>query len=177
MLDWLKELVSSIGGKLLPFQVIKVAHQAGVLRFGKYHRTCSPGFHWKWPFAEEFVAENTAITTQPVGPQTLTTLDDVAIVVSGIVKYQVSDVEKYQTQCWDQVDALRDVTMGAIRKVLCADKYDTALAEDQERRVLELVRKEVNQFGFKIHRVTFTDLARIKTFRLMTSTRIEDMAA
>lgn len=177
MFDWLKEWISQLGGRLLPFQIVKVAHQAGVLRFGKYHRTCPPGFHWKIPFVEEFVSENTAITTQPVGPQTLTTLDDVTIVVSGIVKYQVTNVERYQTQIWDQVDALRDVTMGAIRQVICAGNYSPAAVAEQERRVLEIVRGEVNQYGFKIHRVTFTDYAKIKTLRLMTTTKIEDMAS
>lgn len=175
MFEKLLDLIFQAGSGLLPFRVVPVAKMAAVLRLGKFHRTCAPGFHWKLPFIEEFMVESTAITTVRLDPQTLTTIDDVSIVVASIIKYQIVDVEKYVTQCWDQVDVVRDVTMGAIRKQVCADRYDTTLAEEQERRILSAVRDEVNRFGFKIHKITFTDLAKVKTLRLMTHAPLDSL--
>lgn len=168
MFDKLLDLLTSAGGRILPFQVVQVAQHAGVLRFGRYNRTCPPGFHWKIPFVEQFMLEHTSITTLRLQPQTLTTADGVSVVCQATVKYQITDVEKYLTQIWDQVDALADVAMGAIKKVVCAANYDTSAAEAQEGKILELVRKQVNQFGFKIFTVTFTDFGRIRSIRLIT---------
>jgi regulator of protease activity HflC (stomatin/prohibitin superfamily) len=168
MFDKLLDLLTSAGSRVLPFRVVPVAQHAGVLRFGRYHRTCPPGFHWKIPFVEEFLLEHTSITTLRLQPQTLTTADGVSVVVQATVKYQITDVEKYLTQVWDQVDVLADVSMGAIRRVVCGAAYDPATAEAQEKEIIALVRKQVNEFGFKIYTVTFTDIGRIRSIRLIT---------
>lgn len=173
MFEKLIDLLAAAGARILPFQIVPVAQHAGVLRFGKYHRTCAPGIHWKIPLIEEFRLEHTSITTLRLQPQTLTTADGISVVVAAIIKYQITDVEKYLTQVWDQVDVLADVAMGAIRKIVCGANYDSMLAEAQEKEVLLTVRDEVNRYGFKVHKITFTDLGRIRSLRLITHTPME----
>ena len=55
--------------------------------------------------------------------------------------------------------------MGAIRTVIGRHKLNDL--GDCEKEILDNVRKEVNQYGFRIKSITFTDLAPIKTIRLM----------
>jgi regulator of protease activity HflC (stomatin/prohibitin superfamily) len=76
---------------LKPFFIVDCFEKAGVLRFGKYHRSAMPGFHWKVPLIEK-VMEVTAVETTWHSPaQPLTTKDDVAVTVTTVVRYEVTD--------------------------------------------------------------------------------------
>lgn len=153
--------------RLAPGEIVDVYSGGGVLRWGKYNRTLEPGFHWKWPLAERVVDVLTCQTTQRVPPQSLTTKDGVNIVISCIVRYEISDVEKFVSLIWDQVDVLVDTTMAAVRKATADKEWKTILDAPPEDAVLELVRKGVNRFGFKVYAVTFADLAKVNSIRLI----------
>jgi regulator of protease activity HflC (stomatin/prohibitin superfamily) len=152
---------------LKPGFIVRDYEGCVVLRLGKYHRTVSPGFHLKWPLIESDLITTTAITTLELRPQTLTTLDNKSIVISAVVKYQIKDVKPFLLEIWDSVDVLKDVTMGAIRQTVSKLPYASLNDPTVETTVLELVRKEVNQFGFKIYRITFADLGEIRSLRLI----------
>lgn len=173
MFEKLIELLAGAWSNLRPYEIVEAYNRGVVLRFGRYHRTLAPGLHWKWPFAEDIVSVLACITTLPLPPQTLTTYDDVGVVVAAVVKYEIVKPEPYVTDIWDQRDVLSDVTMGAVRKAVSATKYVDLIASPPEDRVLELVRKEVNRYGFKIHAITFTDLGRVRSLRLIQAQRVD----
>jgi len=167
MFEQIAAFVASWWDRLAPAEIVDVYAGAGVLRWGKYHRTLEPGFHWKWPVAERAVEVLTCETTQRVPPQSLTTKDGVGIVAASIVRYQIVDVEKYISLIWDQGDVLLDVTAGAVRKATCEMNWLDMLAVPPEDAILKLVRSSVNRYGFKIHAITFTDLAKAHSIRLV----------
>ncbi|BAU48020.1 hypothetical protein SVA_1457 [Sulfurifustis variabilis] len=80
---------------------------------------------------------------------------------------QVKDVKAYVINIWDRNDVLADVTMGAIRAAVNGLTYAELVAQPPEPQVLDAVRREVNQFGFKLHKITFSDLGRVKSLRLI----------
>lgn len=153
---------------LRPFVVIDAWEKGAVLRFGKFRRALEPGFHWKWPLVEH-VTEITAVeTTMRLLPQTLTTKDGVGVVATAIVKYEIKDVEKFVTKIFDAKDALGDITMGAVRRTVSTMGYAALMAElTPETEVLKGVRSEVSQYGFKVNRITFIDLAKVRSIRLI----------
>lgn len=168
MFDRLLDLIVQAWDRISPFEVIKAYEGAVVLRFGKFHRTIGPGLSFKIPIVEEAISCKTCITTLRLPPQTLTTLDDMPVVVSAIIKYQVRDVKAFLLDIWDAHDVLGDVAMGAIRLAIGAKSYGQLVHEDApEQEVLEAVRKEVNKYGFRVHKITFTDLGRVKSLRLI----------
>ena len=171
MFEKLIELLAGAWSTLRPYELVEAYNRGVVLRFGRYHRTLAPGLHWKWPFAEDAVSVLACITTLPLAPQTLTTHDDVGVVVAAVVKYEIVKPEPYVTDIWDQRDVLADVTMGAVRQAVSATKYVDLIANPPEERILELVRRAVNRYGFKIHAVTFTDLGRVRSLRLIQAQR------
>lgn len=167
--DWIEK-----GWDRLRFvEEVEAYNRGVVLRFGRYHRTLTPGWHLKWPFVEDVVSVLACITTLPLPPQTLTTQDDVGVVVAAVVKYEIVKPEPYVTDIWDQRDVLADVTMSAVRQAVAAQKYEDLRAQPPEERIVELVRKAVNRYGFKIHAVTFTDLGRVKSLRLIQAQRVD----
>lgn len=173
MFEKLIDLLAGAWDALRPYEIVEAYNRGVVLRFGKYSRTLAPGIHWKWPLAEDVVSVLACITTLPLPPQTLTTRDDVGVVVAAVVKYEIVKPEPYVTDIWDQRDVLSDVTMGAVRQAVSAIDYKDLIEQPPERSVLELVRREVNKYGFKIHAITFTDLGRVRSLRLIQAQRAD----
>ena len=173
MFEKLIELLAGAWSTLRCYELVEAYNRGVVLRFGRYSRTLAPGLHWKWPLIEDVVSVLACITTLPLPPQTLTTRDDVGVVVAAVVKYEISKPEPYVTDIWDQKDVLGDVTMGAVRHAIAAIDYATLVAQPPERGILEAVRKEVGKYGFKIHNVTFTDVGRVRSLRLIQAQRAD----
>lgn len=150
-----------------PYVVLDEFEGGGVLRLGRYNRTLGPGFHWKWPCFERVWEVTTCETTLRLEPQTLTSKDGRAVVVGGIVKYEIKNVKPFICDIWDQKDVLADVAMGAIQEVVTDTEYETLVATPPRKKVLDAIRSEVNQYGFKVNRFTFTDLAATMSLRLI----------
>jgi regulator of protease activity HflC (stomatin/prohibitin superfamily) len=170
MLEWLAKVLEALWEHLLPFVVIPIYQNAGVLRFGHYHRTLQPGFHWRWPFAEEVYHENVFTTTLGLEPQTITTKDDKTVVVSGIVRYRIVDVEPFITEIGNQHDLLRDTSMGAVLKQVRQIELRALLDKPPENVIASDIRRQVKAYGLEIETFTFTDVGQIRTLRLITHT-------
>lgn len=168
MLDWLKEIIVQCWELLLPVHVLD-QYQAGVvLRFGKYNRTRGPGLVWKWPLAERVLEATVCVTTHRCEQQSLTSKDLKEVVIRAIVKYRIRDPKAYLLEIWDQQDALEDVASGAVRAAVESNDFkDLILGDGWERDVLERVRRETVKYGFWVERITYADLARMKSMRLM----------
>jgi len=167
MFERLIDLLLTAGERLLPFFVVHVYQHASVLRFGKYQRTCGPGLHWKIPFADEIYEFVTCMTTMRLPPQTLTTADGKAIVVSTVVRYKIRDVEPFLSLVSDRQDALADITMGEVRRVVREQTFESLLSSPPEDGIATAVRRRVGRYGFDVEAVTFIDLAAIRSFRLV----------
>lgn len=168
MIERLIDVLVGFKDKLLPFFVMEQTDRGIILRFGKFHRRTEPGLNWRIPFVEKHVYSTCTITTAKIPTQTLTTKDGVSVVVSSVVKYNVYDPKPYILDIWDSNDVLFDVTQGAIKDVIASRGYEELNDPKLEREVAKKVRLQVKEYGFKIHRITFTDLGRIRSIRLLT---------
>lgn len=167
MFDWIKDMISATGSLVLPV-VICHAWQGGViLRWGRYHRTITPGYYAKIPLVEDVVLAEACETTLRLPPQSLTTSDDKAVVVSSIVKYEIKDMRKYVCDVWDQKDVLADVTMGAIAKCVQEHTYEQLMKGEPDKEVLTAVKRGVGKYGFQVNQVTFTDRSKARSIRLV----------
>jgi len=171
MLEKLIDLIAAGWDRLAPIEELDAYQGGGVMRQGHYHRTIGPGgWHWKWPVLERVIPVEICVTTHRLQPQTITTKDDVSVVVAGIVKYQINDVREYVTKIWDQADVLNDAVAGAVHTAVSGLAYSELVQQRPEQRVLELARKKVNPYGFQLLDFTFTDFGRVKSLRLITRT-------
>ena len=169
MFEKLIELLAGGWEYIKPFIVVDAYERAVVLRWGVYHRTVEPGFRWKIPLVEYTVEVNSCVTTLRLAPQSLTTKDEVAVIVAAIVKYKIADPKPYVIEVWDQVDVLADVTMGAIAKQVRLLDAAALFTDPPEKPVAAAVRRQVTRYGFEVEAVTFTDAARAKSLRLVAA--------
>jgi hypothetical protein len=63
--------------------------------------------------------------------------------------------------------------MGAVRKVVTTMDYAALMADPPEKAILASVRSEVNEYGFRVHRVTFVDLAKVRSIRLIQASPMD----
>ena len=175
MFDRVLDVLVKFGADLLPFVVVVAYQNIGILRFGKYHRTLAPGFHWKIPFIEDGYPENVVPTTIRLQPQTLTTRDDVSVVVEGVVRYRVTDVEAFITKIYDQRDLLLDTSMGAVLKQVRLMDFADLATTPPENKIASEIRRQVKDYGVSIDNFTFTDLGRIRSIRIIAGSPLPNL--
>jgi len=128
-----------------------------------------PGLHFKIPLIQLIEVTDVATTTDNLPPQTLTTKDGRSVTAAGIVKYNVKDVRPLFTAVVNRMDVLRDVSLGAIARVVRERTWDEAQNSvgAMEKEVRDAIASEVNKFGFKVERFTFSDFGVVRTIRLL----------
>lgn len=172
MFEWLKAVIEGLWEHLIPFVVVHVYQNAGIFRFGRYHRTLGVGFHWRWPLVEDIVSESICITTLALEPQTITTKDDKTVVITGIVRYRITDVEPFICEIGNQHDLLRDTSMGAALKQVRQIDLRTLLDDPPENKIASDIRRQVKPYGMEIDAFTFTDIGQIRTLRIISHTHV-----
>jgi len=169
MFERVLDFIANSWNILRPVVVVSDFEGGVILRFGRYNREIKPGLHWKFPLADNAMITSTVITTMALRPQTLTTKDDLTIVLSAIVKYHISDVRTYLLDIWDSADVINDLTLGAIREVVASVIYKDLQGHLIEEEVLRTIKDEAMRYGVDIHKVTFSDLGKVRSLRLITN--------
>lgn len=169
MFERIFDFIANSWNTLRPAVVVSDFEGGVILRFGRYNREIKPGLHWKFPIADISMVTSTVITTMALRPQTLTTKDDQTIVLSAIVKYHISDVRSYLLDIWDSADVINDLTLGTIRKIVASVNYRDLQGHLIEEDVLETIKVEASRYGVDIHKVTFSDLGKVRSLRLITN--------
>jgi len=169
MFERVLDFIANSWNILRPIVVVSDFEGGVILRFGRYKRELKPGLHWKFPLADNAMIASIVTTTMALRPQTLTTKDDLAVVLSAIVKYKISDVRAYLLDIWDSADVINDLTLGAIRKVVASVNYTDLRGDVIEEEVLTTIKDEAQRYGVDIQKVTFSDLGKIRSLRLITN--------
>jgi len=169
MFERVFDFIANSWNILRPIVVVTDFEGGVILRFGRYNREIKPGIHWKYPLADNAMITSVVTTTMALRPQTLTTKDDLTIVLSAIVKYHISDVRSYLLDIWDSADVINDLTLGAIRKIVASVDYEDLQGHLIEEEVLSIIKNDASRYGVDIHKVTFSDLGKVRSLRLITN--------
>jgi regulator of protease activity HflC (stomatin/prohibitin superfamily) len=165
MFDKLIEIITRFWNDILPFIIVEQWNEAIHLRLGKYHRTLKAGIWIKIPFFDSII--ETAVITQTVNlpAQTLTTLDEQGIVLKALIRYRVVNVKNYLLNVMHANDVLVDTTMGMIRDIVELTTWADLI--DVNEQITAEVKEFVEKWGIEIEKITITDLAIVKTFRIL----------
>lgn len=127
------------------------------------------GLHVTWPFWTEVITYPIVQQTVNLPPQTLVTKDRKSVVMSSIIIYEITDIEKILVHTYEPETVIRDVAMAAIKRVVIRQELDTLLnqADKVDQKLTEVVRNSLaKKYGVKVIRVMFTDLTPTRSFRL-----------
>jgi len=168
MFDKLIDFLISIIELFRFFWVIREWEEGIILRLGKYTgKIMKPGFHFIWPFAiDEVHTINILRDVVELEPQTIVMVDKVVVVTQAIISFQVINSETCLVKVGNELNALQEFTQGAIHAVISNSNYSDANVKDLEKLIIKEARKEISDWGIKIHSIT------IKSFGRMTSIRL-----
>ena len=167
MFDRLIDFLLQFIDQLLPVTPVNQTDKGVRLRFGKFKQVVDPGWHFKIPFVDEVVKHTVLWTTMSLTSQSLTTKDGKDVVVKGIIKYRIADIETFLLEVWDAVDAISDMTQGIIFDIVKEKTWDELQTSDLKPLITRKVRNEAKRWGIEVETVTLSDLAKIKSIRLL----------
>lgn len=170
MFDKLIELLSEWWLQITPFVIIRDYEEAALLRFGKFKSVLKPGMHFKLPLFDEVIDQHVVVTTLSLDAQSLYTKDKQNIVVKGVIKYKISDVKIFLLEVFDAQDALSDMSQSIIKNIIMSMTMDECTDSELDNTLTKKVRVEARKWGVEIQQVTLTDLAPIRSFRLINDT-------
>lgn len=167
MFDKLIDLIVTFIHDFLPFKIVDQWEQGVHLRFGKFKKVVYPGLNWKRPFFDQILTTPVITQTVNLSPQTVTSIDDKSIVLTSIVRYHITDVQKFLLGVMHANDALVDTTQGIIRDVVEGCKWDDLY--DLSSVVTPEVNQQVEKWGITVEQVSFPDLGEIVTYRIISN--------
>lgn len=167
MLEKLIDFVVSISGHISPISIVNQWEKGIILRFGVFNRYAEPGLRFKIPMIESIISIDAATTTLQSMTQTLTTRCGRSVIVGSIIRYHITDIKPYLIDTIDAEDVIRDTLQGAVKTIVSSTHLDKLNLEGTEKKVLRLVRRQLEVFGIAAELVTFSDLGRIKSIRLI----------
>lgn len=167
MFDKLIEIISHWWLQIIPFVIVRDYEEAVLLRFGRFNKLLKPGMHIKLPFFDEVIEQHIAITTLSLDAQSLYTKDKQNIVVKAVVKYKIADVKTFLLEVYDAQDAISDMSQSIIKNVIMSMTMEECTDMELDNTLTKKVRVEARKWGVEVQQVTLTDLAPIRSFRLI----------
>ena len=167
MFDKLVELLTNWWLELKPLVIIRDYEGAVLLRFGKFKKVLEPGLHFKIPMFDEVIDQHVVVTTLSLDAQSLYTKDKQNIVVKGLIKYKISDVKTFLLEVYDAQDALSDMSQSIIKNVIMSMTLEECTDTELDNTLTKKVRVESRKWGVEVQQVTLTDLAPIRSIRLI----------
>lgn len=169
LLQHLGQVVNWLLSILPHYVVIRKTH--GGLKFvgGSKLVELKPGIRWYWPIITQFECEPVTRQTFNLPNQVLETSDGVQVLVSGVVRYRISDVIKAFGNAWDFNEIMRDSSMAAVVTVVCSKTHlelRTSLADrSMIRDLTRQVRRELKPYGVSVQKAYLSDFARCVVIR------------
>ncbi len=175
MFDRLIEVITEWWAQLVPAIIIPSYEEAVLLRNGKFIRVLGPGFHVKLPIFDEVISHHVVVTTLSLSAQSLYTQDKQNIVVKGVIKYKISDVKIFLLEVFDAQDALSDMTQSIIKNIIITTPLEQCLDLELDNLLTKKVRAEARKWGVEIQQVTLTDIAPIRSYRIISDSFLNNL--
>ena len=175
MFDKLIDLISQWISDIIPIVIIPSYEEGVHLSLGKFKKVLHPGIHFKIPFLDEILRHHVVVTTISLPAQSLYTSDKQNFVVKGVIKYKIADVKTFLLEVYDAQDALSDMTLGIIKNVIISLPAEKCIDPELDNLLTKKARVEAKKWGVDIQQVTLTDVAPIRSYRLMNDTVINKL--
>lgn len=136
-------------------------YQYTVERFGRYHKTLTPGLGVIIPYIDR-VGHRLVVMEQvmDVPSQEVITRDNATITADGVVFYQVLDAARAAYEVHDLRNALMNLVQTNIRTVMGSMDLDALLSHRDEinTRLLSVVDAAATPWGIKTNRIEIKDI-------------------
>ena len=172
-MEWLTNLLKNLRD-WLPRKYFINPDEGGIrITLGNHVKTLVPGWYYYWPVLQECSGYKVTPQVVDLRPQSALTGDLKDIVISGGIKYRISDIRKALLEVHDYDAGIQTMALGIICEFVGRHQFEdlTDLSELRET-ILSGIRDEATGMGLKIMKVYITDIGRTKNIRMMGSDRV-----
>ena len=166
-MEWLNRLVDKLLALLPELVMIEPTERGARITMGNRYRIIGPGLYLLWPLIQRIIRMDVITQVVDLAPQSVRTLDGHDLVVSGAIRYHITDIEKALFAVQDLDKALSTLALGVILEYITARTLEAC--EDIEAVKKELRRglaEAASGWGVKVELVCLTDLGKVRSIRL-----------
>ena len=130
------------------------------------------GSVWYWPLTTEMLMYPIVRQTTPLPSQVVTTADNRTIAVSGMLVYEVADVEKLVGHTYDADDTVKDVAQSALMDVvgrLSWEQIRAGQGRTLDTKLRNAAKGELDDYGVHVLKFSLTSLSPCRVSRLIMS--------
>ena len=167
-MEWLQNLLGSFGQLFKWYFILMPWQQALRIRVGKYVTKYEGGIHFKIPYFDIIVKQNTRTRISDITPQTLTTRDNKTITLSCALSYNVLDIEPLYTKLHMAEDTIRQTVQGILSEYITWHNFEDCSPAKIKEHVESVMNLE--QWGLSSGKFIISDFAVVKTYRFITGT-------
>lgn len=146
-------LVIILAAILSSIKIVNTGYIYIVERFGQYHRTLEPGWHFTIPFAD-FVRRKISTKQQilDIQPQSVITQDNVKISIDNVIFYKVLDPKSAVYNIEDYKSGIVYSTITNMRNIVGDMSLDEVLSgrDRINSKLLEIIDEITDAYGIKI---------------------------
>lgn len=167
MFERLFDFLVSIWEAVCPWFIVPQYEQSVVLRFGAFKRERGTGLHWRWPLIEATLSCSVVYTTTGMPNQSLVTSDGHILTMAAAYRHRVNNARVYLLETSDTDQAVQDVVQIALAEAVRESTWSEVNSREFWERVTRIAARESIQWGVRITKVGYTDLAKIRVLRLL----------
>lgn len=161
-LGWIGNLMEWFGQLIPKIILIKATHSGVKFIHGSKIKVLSPGIHFYWPIVTECEEFPTVRQTKSVHAN-LMTKDYKSIIITVVVTYSISNIEKALVKSYDVDDTIADITATAIVPTITGRSLNEIMNDMQEgfikSELTEVTKQELKTFGVKVEKCSIKDFS------------------
>jgi len=178
--EWISSIIEWFG-KFFPRWIILDTTEGAV----KFVRGSKPialraGIHWFWPITTKVTQYPTAFQADRLPTQTITTTDDVVIVVGSMISYAVDDILPLVSTTHSAMTTVNNLAMSAVHHICCRMSWEELRGEQRrgtlDTKLRNAAQKSLSKYGVAVEELVLVDMAKARVLKLMQSTSTEENA-
>jgi len=149
--------------------IVRPYERAVHIRGGRLLKVSPPGWYFKRPFEyDEIHKLNVVYDTINLNTQVVTDNKKQSYVISSVIGWQIREeaCAKLIIELEDYEDVLANTVYGELARV--AREYDFDNVSQIEEKAATAIRRKLGRYGVDLKDLWITDLAKARTYRLVT---------
>jgi hypothetical protein len=163
---WLNSLLTNFAEAFKWFYILQPWEQALRVRCGKNIRLHAGGLHFKVPYIDFIFKQNTRKRISDVPAQTITTLDNRTITLSGALSYRVADITPLYMKLHMAEATIAQECQAILTEYIGWNEFGKCSPQQVREHVNETLK--IEEYGLADIKFILKDFAVVKTYRFIT---------
>ena len=162
------EIIKEVWGWLEVITVLDEWEEGVQLRMGKFKRTVGAGWWLHRPFGiDEFHVLNVKPDAMDLDEQTLTTLDDIKIVITVVMIWEIFDIKRCTLDVEDAAETLQQIAVGYVHDRVEVTNFNEICTKEFRTGLKRSIQRQARKWGITVSQVRIQDFAETHVYRLI----------